>query len=234
MSKGKTIFITATDTGVGKTMVSGLLLRFLRQQTIKTGYQKWASTGDAENSADLSTCLEMAGLEPDPNLLDLQVPYRFTFPASPHLAAELEQKEIDPEIIVSAYQEMAKRYEVLVVEGVGGLLVPLRRDLLLADLLGRLKLQTIIVARTGLGTINHTLLTIEAMRSRQIPMAGVIFTDAEEVDEVLVQDNMKTIAEIGRIEVLGRLPYCRGEKKLIEAFTPVGERIIALLGCKIT
>ena len=234
MSKGKTIFITATDTNVGKTMVSGLLLRFLCQQAIKTGYQKWASTGDAEKPADLSACLEIAGLEPDPTLLDLQVPYRFTFPASPHLAAELEQKEIDPEIIVSAYQEMAKRYEVLVVEGVGGLLVPLRRDLLLADLLGRLKLPTIIVARSGLGTINHTLLTIEAMRSRQIPMAGVIFTDAEDADEVLVQDNMKTIAEIGRIEVLGRLPCCRGEKELIEAFNPVGERIVALLGFKIT
>ncbi|MCK4839216.1 MAG: dethiobiotin synthase, partial [Desulfobulbaceae bacterium] len=161
--------------------------------------------------------------------LDLQVPYRFSFPASPHLAAELEKKEIDPEIIVSAYREMTRRYEVLVVEGVGGLLVPLRRDLLLADLLGLLKLQTIIVARTGLGTINHTLLTIEAMRKRQIPLIGVIFTDTAEEAEVLVQDNMKTIAETGRIEVLGHLPHCQGEKGLNEAFTPIGERIVALL-----
>ncbi|MEN8135102.1 MAG: dethiobiotin synthase [Thermodesulfobacteriota bacterium] len=229
MNKGKTIFITATDTGVGKTMISGLLLRFLRQQAIKAGYQKWASTGDAENPADLLASLKMADLEPEPTLLDRQVPYRFAFPASPHLAAELEQKEIDPKIIVSAYQEMAESYEILVVEGVGGLLVPLRRDLLLADLLGRLKLPTIIISRTGLGTINHTLLTIEAMRSRQIPLTGVIFTDLEEVDEVLVRDNMKTIAETGRIEVLGRLPHCRDSRELIGAFAPIGERILALL-----
>ena len=234
MSKIKTIFITATDTGVGKTMISGLLLRFLRQQTIKAGYQKWASTGDAENPADLSACQELAGLEPDPALLDLQVPYRFAFPASPHLAGELEQKAIDPEKIVRAYQEMAERYEVLVVEGVGGLLVPLRRDLLLADLLGRLKLPAIIVARSGLGTINHTLLTIEAMRSRQIPVAGVIFTDTIEEAEVLVRDNMKTIAETGRVEVLGHLPHCRDQNELIGAFAPIGAKIVDLLGLKIT
>ncbi len=230
MSKKRSVFITATDTGVGKTMISGLLVRFLRQQTIKAGYQKWASTGDAENPADLSACQKMAGLEPDPTLLDLQVPYRFAFPASPHLAGELEQRAIDPERIISAYLEMAERNDVLVVEGVGGLLVPLRRDLLLADLLSRLKLPTIIVARSGLGTINHTLLTIEALRSRQIPVAGVIFTDAAEETEILVQDNMRTIAETGRIEVLGHLPHCQGEKELHEAFAPIGERIIALLG----
>jgi dethiobiotin synthetase len=233
MINWKTIFITATNTGVGKTTISGLLLRFLNQQAIKTGYQKWASTGDAENPADLAACLKMAGLEADPTLLDLQVPYRFTFPASPHLAAELEQKEIDPGIIISAYQEMVKRYEVLVVEGVGGLLVPLRRDLLLADLLGRLKLPTIIVAHTGLGTINHTLLTIEALRSRQIPVAGVIFTDSTGVEEVLVRDNMKTIAETGQIKILGRLPHCRDQNELIGAFAPIGRKIIDLLGFRI-
>lgn len=224
-----TLFITATDTDVGKTMVSGLLLRFLHSQSIKVGYQKWASTGDAENPADLVACLEMAGIERDPTILDLQVPSRFTFPASPHLAGELENKEIDPDIIIGAYQEMVKRYEVLIVEGVGGLLVPLRRDLLLADLLAQLKLSSIIVARSGLGTINHTLLTIEALRFRKIPVFGVIFTDTEDDAEVIVEDNMKIIAETGRIEVLGHLPYCREEEELIKAFTPIGVKICSLL-----
>lgn len=229
MSPPKTIFITATDTNVGKTTISGLLLRFLTQQAIRTGYQKWASTGDAENSADLASCLQMAALESDHTMLDLRVPYRFTYPASPHLAAELEHREIDPEGIINAYREMTKRYEVLIVEGVGGLLVPLRRDLLLADLLSRLKLPTIIVARSGLGTINHTLLTIEAMRARQIPIAGIIFTDMADADEVMVQDNIKTIAATGQVEVLGRLPYCREAQGLIKAFAPIGARITALL-----
>jgi len=229
MIKNKTLFITATDTGVGKTMVSGLLLSYLHRHSINAGYQKWVSTGDAENPADLLSCMKMADIEQNPNLLNLQVPYRFKFPASPHLAAALEKKKIDPEKITNAYRKMCAIYEIMVVEGVGGLLVPLRDDLLLADLLASLNLPTILITRSGLGTINHTLMTIEAMHSRQIPVTGVIFTDTAEGNEVIVQDNIKTISKIGQIEVLGRLPYCRDEKELIEAFTPIGERILALL-----
>lgn len=232
MIKNKTIFITATDTDVGKTVISGLLLRFLLQRSINAGYQKWVSTGDAENPADLAALQKISGLKPDPTLLDLQIPYRLAFPASPHLAAELEKEKIDPEKIISAYHEIAEKHEVLVIEGVGGLLVPLCRNLLLADLLRRLKLPTILVARSGLGTINHTLLTIEAMRSRQIPVAGIIFTDTADANENknVVQDNIKIIGEIGQIEVLGHLPYHRKKKDLIEAFTPIGEGICSLLG----
>jgi dethiobiotin synthetase len=226
---GKSLFITATDTGVGKTMASGLLLGFLHHKGIAAGYQKWASTGATGNSADLTTCLNLSGLEPDPDLLELQVPYRFAFPASPHLASELEERQIEPERIVNAYREMVEKFEVLIVEGVGGLLVPLNRELLLADLVARLKLPTIVVARGGLGTINHTLLTIEALRARRIPILGVIFTDSEDEDEIIVRDNMGVIAEMGRVEVIGRLPYCRRENELIENFTPLGEKIAARL-----
>lgn len=229
MNSGKAIFITATDTGVGKTMVSGLLLKFLLEHSIKGGYQKWVSSGDAENPADLVSCLQTAGIAADPEILDLQVPYRFDFPASPHLAAELENRQVDPEKIISAFMTMTTNHEVLIVEGVGGLLVPLTRNLLLADLLARVQVPTIIVARSGLGTLNHTLLTIEALRSRQIPLTGVIFTDDENTNETLVRDNMKTVAEIGQAEVLGRLPYCSDQQELIEAFTPIGEKILELI-----
>ncbi|MEN8143201.1 MAG: dethiobiotin synthase [Thermodesulfobacteriota bacterium] len=226
MTEEKSIFITATDTGVGKTTVCGLLLRFLLEHSIKAGYQKWASTGDRENPADLESCLQTAGLKVDPTILELQVPYRFDFPASPHLSAELENREIDPEKIISAYQTMSADHEVLIVEGVGGLLVPLTRDLLLADLLAQLQIPTIIVARSGLGTLNHTLLTIESLRSRKIPLGGVIFTDGEDDNETLVVDNMKTIAKIGQVEVLGRLPYYPNLQDLFKSFTPVGEKIL--------
>jgi dethiobiotin synthetase len=229
MRQAKSIFITGTDTDVGKTLVSGLLLRFLRHQGTDAGYQKWAATGGAENPADLAACLHLAGLEPEPALLDLQVPYRFSQPVSPHLAAELDHREIDPGKIIAAYRAMAARYEVLIVEGVGGLLVPLRRDLLLVDLLGRLGIPTIIVARSGLGAINHTLLTIEALRARRIPAAGVIFTDVAAVDERLAADNIRTIAALGQIDILGRLPYCREKSALPAAFAPIGAKITTLL-----
>lgn len=229
MTEEKSIFITATDTGVGKTTVSGLLLKFLIDRSIKAGYQKWASTGDTESPADLASCMQNAGLPVNSETLDQQVPYRFAFPASPHLSAELENRKIDPEKIITAYNEMSASYDVLIVEGVGGLLVPLTRNLLLADLLARLKIPTIIVARSGLGTLNHTLLTIESLRSRQIPLAGVIFTDSADDNKTLVVDNMKTIGEIGQVEVLGRLPFRPNIQDLIDAFPPIGENILELI-----
>jgi dethiobiotin synthetase len=226
IAENRSLFITATDTDVGKTLISGLLLQFLTNRSINCGYQKWTSSGNAEAPADLESCLQTAGITPDPELLDLQVPYRFDFPGSPHLAAELAGQEIDPERIIGAYREMCDRYEFLIVEGVGGLLVPLRRDLLLADLLTRLQIPTLIVARSSLGTLNHTLLTIEALRSRHIAIAGVVFTDGENDDNILVEDNIRTIAEIGQVEVLGRLPFCRDRQKLSGSFTPIGEKIL--------
>lgn len=229
MRPNHTLFITATDTGIGKTLICGLLLGFLHDKDIETGYQKWVGTGAAGKSADLEDCFDISGLATDPDLLELQAPYRLEFQASPHLAAELAGVKIDPEKIIGAYREMAANHEVLVVEGVGGLLVPLTRKRLLADLLARLKPPTIIVARSGLGAINHTLLTIEAMRTRQIPILGIIFTDSADEDEVIVRDNLKIIAEMGRVEVLGRLPYCHNKQELTEAFLPIGERIMTAL-----
>lgn len=224
------IFVTATDTSVGKTFICGLLLRYLLDQGVRAGYQKWASTGGDDPPADLVHVLARAGVDYDPGLLDQQVPYRFRLPASPHLAAAMEKRRIEPEVIVDQYTRLADRYEVLIVEGVGGLLVPLRRDLLLADLVARLGLPALVVARSGLGTINHTLLTLEGLRNRAIPVLGVIFSDAaDDENQVLVEDNMRTIAEIGQVRVLGRLPRCRTNAEAIDVFREIGaatQRII--------
>lgn len=229
MSTSRQLFITATDTGVGKTLISGLLLNYLREQGIKTGYQKWLATGCGEAVADLERVVELAGREVAPPALELQVPYRFPFAASPHLAAEQARREIDPEIIIAAYVSMRNSYEVLLVEGVGGVMVPLRRDLLLADLIARLQIPTLLVARSGLGTLNHTLLTLEALSSREIPVVGVIFTDGPEEDETIASDNLRTIGELGQVKIFGRLAWQKRDKALIAAFRPVGQKIASAL-----
>lgn len=222
----KGIFITGTDTGVGKTLISGLLLDFLREQEICCGYQKWVSTGGETSSADRDYCVQVADLPQEPDILDLQVPYRFAYPASPHFAGELEGKKVEEQKILAAYQEMSSRYNFLVVEGVGGLLVPLRRDLLLADLLARMNLPVLIVARSGLGTLNHTFLTIEALRARKVDIFGVVCSDGQDdPDARIVADNLKTIAEIGGVRVFGRLPYCSSLSELKEEFQPLGQAI---------
>ena len=134
---------------------------------------------------------------------------------------------MEPEVIIENYQKLAARYKWLIVEGVGGIMVPLRRDLLLADLLAQLQPRTLVVARSGLGTLNHTLLTLEALRRRNIPVLGIVFSDPEiQEDERLVQDNMRTIEEIGLVRVFGRLRRHQDIEKSKAAFMPVGQAIL--------
>jgi dethiobiotin synthetase len=226
-----TLFITGTDTSVGKTYVCALLLEFLKKKGIQAGYQKWVATGaDAGLPEDLAICLSAAGIEPVPENVAQQVPFRFRFPASPHLAAEIENREVEPEVIIDRYVAQAANYEWLVVEGVGGVMVPLRRNLLLIDLLARLQPRILVVARSGLGTLNHTLLTLEALRKRKISVLGVVFSDAEEhEDEMLVQDNMRTIEETASVRVFGRLRRKTDREKAENSFMPTGQAIMEQL-----
>lgn len=224
------IFVAGTDTNVGKTHVCGLLLDFLRKNGSDAGYQKWVATGPEFPPADLEACLRMAGLPLEQERISSQVVYHFALPASPHLAAEHEGAVVDPALIRARYQEMLARHEPLIVEGVGGLMVPLNRALLLLDLLGELKIPTLVVTKSGLGAINHTLLSLEALRRRDVPVLGVVFSDAvPEEDALLVADNMRTIAEIGRVRVFGRLLRCLEPEKARLDFVPVGEAIAEAL-----
>ena len=225
------IFVTGTGTNVGKTHVCGLLLDFLRKNGSNAGYQKWVATGPESPPADLAACLRMAGLPLEPELAGSQVVYHFPLPASPHLAAEQAGAVMEPALIRQRDQEMLARHQLLIVEGGGGLLVPLNRELLLAELLAELQIPTLVVAKSGLGTINHTLLTLEALRHRDIPVLGVVFSDgtlAEE--ELLVEDNMRTIADMGGVQVFGRLRRCPDPGRARAGFSPVGLAIAQALG----
>lgn len=223
-----TLFVTGTDTSVGKTYVCARLLEFLLKKGVHAGYQKWVVSGvDKELPEDLAICLAAANIEPTPELLARHAPFRFRFPASPHLAAEIEKREVEPEIIVENYVTLAAEYEWLIVEGIGGVMVPLRRDMLLADFVAGLQPRTLLVARSGLGTLNHTMLTLEALRKRKIPVLGVVFSDAEEhEDEMLVRDNMRTIEETVPVRVFGRLRRHNNKEKEVNSFIPVGQAIL--------
>ena len=227
----KALFITGTDTNVGKTFISALLLDFLQDNGIDTGYQKWVSTGGAE-SEDLLFCMGKTRLKCAGNDVEKQVPYRFLLPASPHLAAEQEGKEVDPALLKERFSAYRQEKELLLIEGVGGLIVPLRRDLCLADFLADLQLPTIIVARSGLGTLNHTLLTIEALRARKIPILGVVFSDEAAgmaSDDLLITDNMKTIGAMGSVPIFGRLKRYTAFEDARMPFQPIGRFILSAL-----
>ena len=178
--------VCGTDTDVGKTVVSALLV-----QGLGAHYWKPVQSGDDQggDSDWIKTLLEL----PDQRLIPEA--YRFQNPVSPHWAAELEGRQIAPERLA-----LPKISGPLVVETAGGLLVPLGRDWLQIEQVAQWQLPVLLVARSGLGTLNHTLLSVEALRHRQIPLLGLVLNGP------LHPDNPRTLAEISGAPVLAQLP----------------------------
>lgn len=182
----KRIVITGTDTGIGKTVVAAGLAGLLGG-----AYWKPVQSGlDGETDSQTVACL--GELTPERILPEA---FRLTRPLSPHRAAELEGVTIDPDRLVLPEVEPP-----LIVEGAGGLMVPLTRNTLFIDVFARWQAPVVLCTRTSLGTINHTLLSIEALRRRDIPLLGVVF-----IGEAM-PDTECTIARTGQVRVLGRLP----------------------------
>lgn len=180
------IVVTGTDTDVGKTVFAAALTGVL-----KASYWKPVQAG-LDDGGDRASVARLAGIAPDRVLPEA---YRLTTPCSPHRAAAIDGVTIDP-----ARLDLPACEGPLVIEGAGGALVPLTRDLLYADMFARWGAPVVIVARTALGTINHSLLTIEALRHRGVGILGIAFVgDA-------VPDSEDTICAIGRVRRLGRLP----------------------------
>ncbi|WP_333571944.1 dethiobiotin synthase [Sphingomonas sp.] len=178
--------VTGTDTGIGKTVFAAALAGALRAR-----YWKPVQAG-LDDGSDSERTAVLAGLPADYILPEA---YRLHTPCSPHRAAEIDGVTIDPERLALPQVDGP-----LVVEGAGGVLVPVTRDILYADMFARWGKPVVLVARTALGTINHSLLSIEALRTRGVPIHGVAFVgDA-------VEDSEATIAAIGRVKRLGRLP----------------------------
>ncbi len=194
------VFVTGTGTEVGKTVVAAAIARTLAAEGRVVAVFKPAVTG-----------LEEAG-EHDHELLrraagsaqsDAEIaPYRYEPPASPHLAAALAGERIDPEVLRGAARAAGEGAEMLVCEGVGGFLVPLAADYLVRDLAVDLGLPLVVTAGPGLGTINHTLLTLEAIRAVGLEVRGVVLTPWPEEPTAVEASNRETVAELGDVRVL--------------------------------
>jgi len=218
------VFVTGTGTEVGKTIVAAAIARTLSAEGNRVAVFKPAVTGLAEGAnggadgpirqGDLDVSARRPP-EPDHHLLrraagsgqgdDEIAPYRYGPPASPHLAAALAGEEIDPERLRVAARAAAANADVLVCEGVGGLLVPLRGDYLVRDLAVDLGLPLVIAASPGLGTINHTLLTIEAARSAELAVKAVVLTPWPESPSAIEVSNRETLESLSGATV-ERLP----------------------------
>jgi dethiobiotin synthetase len=177
----KGVFITGTDTGVGKTYVGAQLAKALRDKGINVGVMKPIETGCRMRRGILypsdGYALKRAAKAEDS--IDLIVPIQLRKPLAPLVAAKLERKKIDLKKIDRTYQTLRKRHEFVIVEGAGGALVPIQEDFFMIDLAKRLKLPVILVIGNRLGAINHALLTIEAIQKRSLPFAGWILNDLQ-------------------------------------------------------
>jgi len=181
--------VTGTDTGIGKTVFAAALV-----QALGATYWKPVQVGfDADGGTDSDTVTALAGIALDRILPEA---YRLATPCSPHRAAEIDGVAIDPDLLA-----LPDIPAPLIVEGAGGVLVPLTRSLTFANVFARWATPVVLVASTRLGTINHSLLSIEALRTRGVPILGIAYTG--EANE----DSERTIAEMAGVRRLGRMPW---------------------------
>lgn len=190
------LFVTGTDTGIGKTVVcAALLWRYGRD--LPLAYWKPVGTGGPEES-DVRTVRYLAGGQ----ARVFEEGYLFSEPVSPHLAARIDGQSISLGLLDRRFEELSSTGSALVVEGAGGLLVPLDEEgTLIVELPQRWSLPVLVTARSTLGTINHTLLTLEALRHRRLEVAGVVLVGPPD------PENRKAIEALGRVEVLGELAW---------------------------
>ncbi len=183
------LFVTGTDTGVGKTVLSALLTAAL-----DADYWKPVQTGAGSEPTDRDQVARYAGIGPDRTLPEA---YVFDPPVSPHLAARLAGETIELAKLAPPFHRGRRR---LVIEGAGGVLVPINDRALVADVIALSGAKAVVAARTTLGTINHTLLTIEALRIRQVPLVGVVLIGDED------RENRNAIEAYGHTPVVGWIP----------------------------
>lgn len=209
-------FITGTDTNIGKTSLSALLLAELRRRGTNAGPMKPTQTGCFRTPGtnnlsvpDLDYSLSMASMHVSAATYSAMSPYTFEPACSPHLAAEMAGTKIDLSEIIIAARTLSTEYDLVIAEGAGGVIVPLNRHETTLDLMQALKLPIILVARPNLGTINHTLLSIRTLRSDGLNIAGIVFVATQEnAVDFIEDDNQFTIEQLSHVPILGTLPYC--------------------------
>lgn len=210
----RTLFVAGTGTGVGKTLVTALLLRRLRAQGLRVAPMKPVQTGASRSALgwaapDLEMVLAAADLSPTPAQRALMAPFCLEHASSPHLAARLAGRRIDFHAIIEARNALALETgsDLVIVEGAGGLLVPINEERTMLDLIQALNARVVLVSANVLGTINHTLLSLRALASASVPVAGVVMNaiNPQEDAEILV-DNPRTIARLSGAPILGEVP----------------------------
>jgi dethiobiotin synthetase len=210
MAKG--FFVTGTDTGVGKTIITAALIRACTLLGFRTCGMKPIETGclregDRLIPSDGTFIKTIAHMEDAINHI---TPCCFEKPLAPLPASEIEGTQVDFEKIGKAYAELSQKYDVVIVEGIGGLLVPIRKDYFVFDLARDFRLPLIVVARPGLGTINHTMLSVNYAIREGLTVAGIIINYSKPPERTPAEDtNPEVIKKISQVPIIGVFPYLK-------------------------
>ena len=225
-SKHKGLFITGTDTGVGKTLIAGAIAKILHKAGKNVGVFKPIATGCKKTKKgfigqDAQFLARCASSESE---IDLINPVTFKMPAAPFACEKAENKKVDLKKIADAYKQICKNSDFIIVEGIGGIKVPITDRFDVLDLARAFKLPVVIVARSKLGTINHTLLTIDAVRSAGLLLAGVVINGYnKEVKDFAEKTNAKIIGKLGKVRILAVVPF--DDKTNMKKFI-IGQKVL--------
>ncbi len=216
---------------MGKTFVATGLIRALKTKGVDVCPMKPAETGCRVNKGrlipeDMIKLIKASGVD-EP--IDLINPYRMRNPLAPSVAAEIEGIIIKKKSILDAYKKLSKKHDMIIAEGAGGIMVPLYKRYLFLDLIRELDLPLLIIARPGLGTINHSLLTIEAAQKKGIKILGLIFNHVEKTKADPAQKtNPEVIAFTGKVPVIGIIPHMsHNNKKAEKIFNEISSKILS-------
>lgn len=189
-------YISGIDTDIGKTVCTGVLAREAMQRGQAVITQKLIQTGCDDVAEDVERHRELMGLAPDERFLEDQLgltsPAVYAYPASPHLAAKLENRPVDLDRMRAATKQLAKRYDIVLVEGAGGLMVPLTEEVLFVEYLAATKAPCILVTSGRLGSINHTLLSLQALKHYDIPLYALVFNGYTKSEDSIIEADTRS------------------------------------------
>lgn len=186
----KTVFISGIDTDAGKSIVTGLMALSLKEKGVNVITQKFVQTGNTTSSEDIEKHREIMGVKPYSVDTDRTTcPLIFTYPCSPHLAAEIDKTSIDVNLITDATKKLENQFEKVLLEGAGGLYVPISREYYTIDYVQEHDLPLILVTSSKLGSINHTLMSLELCKNRGINVVGLVYNEFPNDSEQILNDS---------------------------------------------
>ena len=223
------VAIVGTDTGIGKTVVTSLIQKYLYMESINVITQKWIQSGDL-NKPDIEihdSLIDNRNLE---KLKEYRQVYSFKHACSPHLASQIQGVDIKFSKIKKSLDFLKRTFDYVCIEGSGGLCVPINKDRLIIDYIKQLSIPVILVIGNRLGGINHALLSIDMLQKHSIPILGTVINHPKkDKEEYILRDNIKTIEHFSKIPILSKLDYNTDMESLIKEIQHLGKTLIQLI-----